>query len=73
MAETHKAYCVKDREMVEMNDPHEITMKNGRKAMQGTCPKCGTKVTRILGGGGTAAAGSAAGGAASGDGKAKSK
>ncbi len=55
MAETHSAYCVKDRKMVDMKDPHEITMKNGRKAMQGTCPDCGTKVTRIMGGGGAAA------------------
>ncbi len=55
MADTNMAYCVKDRKMVEMKDPHEITMKNGRKAMQGTCPTCGTKVTRIMGGGGTAA------------------
>lgn len=57
MADTHSAYCVKDRKMVEMKDPHEITMKNGRKAMQGTCPTCGTKVTRIMGGGGAAAGG----------------
>ncbi len=73
MAETHKAYCVKDREMVEMKDPHEITMKNGRKAMQGACPKCGTKVTRIMGGSGAATADSAAGGAASSASKAKTK
>jgi hypothetical protein len=47
-----QAYCVKDREMVDMKDPQQITLKNGRSAMQGTCPKCGTKVTRIGGGGG---------------------
>ena len=45
-----QAYCVKDRMMVEMKDPKQITLKNGRPAMQGTCPKCGTKVTRIGGG-----------------------
>jgi Domain of unknown function (DUF5679) len=44
-----QAYCVKDRKMVDMKDPKEITLKNGRKAMQGTCPECGTKVTRIGG------------------------
>lgn len=48
-----QAYCVKDRKMVDMKDPKEITLKNGRSAMQGTCPDCGTKVTRI--GGGSAA------------------
>ena len=45
-----QAYCVKDRKMVEMKDPKEITLKNGRSATQGTCPDCGTKVTRIGGG-----------------------
>lgn len=44
-----QAYCVKDRKMVEMKDPKEITLKNGRTAMQGVCPHCGTKVTRIGG------------------------
>ncbi len=42
-----QAYCVKDRKMVEMKNPREITLKNGRPAMQGECPHCGTKVTRI--------------------------
>lgn len=51
-----QAYCVKDREMVDMKDAKEITMKNGRPAMQGVCPKCGTKVTRISGGSAAAAA-----------------
>ncbi len=51
-----QAYCVKDREMVDMKDAKEITLKNGRPAMQGVCPKCGTKVTRI-GGGSSASAG----------------
>lgn len=44
-----QAYCVKDRKMVDMKDPKEITLKNGRSATQGTCPTCGTKVTRIGG------------------------
>lgn len=47
-----QAYCVKDRKMVDMNNAQQITLKNGRSAMQGTCPECGTKVTRIGGGGG---------------------
>ena len=55
-----QAYCVKDRKMVDMKDPQQITLKNGRSAMQGTCPDCGTKVTRIGGGGG--GAGGAGGG-----------
>ncbi|GFN39704.1 MAG: conserved hypothetical protein [Marine Group I thaumarchaeote] len=41
------AYCVKCRAKREIKDPKEITMKNGRPAVKGTCPKCGTKVFRI--------------------------
>ncbi|MEM0288023.1 MAG: DUF5679 domain-containing protein [Nitrososphaerota archaeon] len=44
-----EAYCVKCRAKVEIKDPKEVTMKNGRKALQGSCPKCGTKLFRILG------------------------
>jgi Zn finger protein HypA/HybF involved in hydrogenase expression len=25
-----------------------ITLKNGRSAIQGTCPRCGTKMTQIV-------------------------
>ena len=42
-----EAYCVKCKEKREMNDPHQIEMKNGKPAVQGTCPKCGTKMTKI--------------------------
>ena len=41
------AYCVKCREKREIKDPKEVTLKNGRPAVKGTCPKCGTKVFRI--------------------------
>jgi predicted RNA-binding Zn-ribbon protein involved in translation (DUF1610 family) len=40
-------YCVKDKEKVEMKNATKITMKNGKPATQGICPKCGTKVFRI--------------------------
>ncbi len=40
-------YCVKDKEKVEMKNATKITMKNGKPATQGVCPKCGTKVFRI--------------------------
>lgn len=42
-----KAYCVKDRKMVEVKNPKNVTLKNGRPAIQGVCPNCGTKVFRI--------------------------
>ncbi len=44
----YEAYCVKCRQKREF-EGHEVTLKNGRKAAQGTCPVCGTKVMRILG------------------------
>jgi hypothetical protein len=30
-----------------MNEPEQITMKNGRPATRGVCPECGTKMFRI--------------------------
>lgn len=41
--------CMKCREQVEIKDGKEVIMKNGMKALKGECPKCGTKVFRILG------------------------
>ena len=45
-----EAYCVKCRQKREMQNAEEVTMKNGRKAMQGKCGVCGTKLFRIMGG-----------------------
>lgn len=42
-------YCVKCKAKQEMKDAKEVTMKNGRKAMKGECPKCGTKMFKIGG------------------------
>jgi hypothetical protein len=42
-----EGYCVKERKKVEIKDPEQITMKNGRPAIQGTCPDCGTKIFKI--------------------------
>jgi hypothetical protein len=41
--------CMKCKGPVQIKDGKEVTMKNGMKAMKGCCPKCGTKVFRILG------------------------
>lgn len=43
------AYCVKCKTKKEMKDTKEVKMKNGRKAMKGRCPTCGTGMYRILG------------------------
>ena len=42
-----EAYCVKCKAKVEIKGAKKITMKNGKPATQGTCPKCSTKVFRI--------------------------
>ena len=44
-----EAYCVKCKAKQEMANAKEVTMKNGRKAMKGNCPKCGTGMYRITG------------------------
>ena len=42
------AYCFKCRTKREIRNPNPVTLKNGRKASQGTCPVCGTKISRIV-------------------------
>ena len=42
------AYCMKCREKREF-EGSLVTLKNGRPALQGTCPVCGTKLTKIMG------------------------
>ncbi|MCB8994324.1 MAG: hypothetical protein H6538_01815 [Bacteroidales bacterium] len=44
-----EGYCVKCKGKKEIKTPVEVTMKNGRKAMKGKCPTCGTGMFRILG------------------------
>ena len=51
-----EGYCVKDRKRVEMINPHPVTMVNGRPAIAGVCPHCGTKIFKISKAYGTAQA-----------------
>ena len=48
-----EAYCVKCKAKREMKDAKEVDMKGKggmkRSAMTGVCPKCGTKMFRIMG------------------------
>ena len=44
----YEGYCVKCREKREF-DGTEVELANGRRAAQGTCPTCGTKMNRMLG------------------------
>jgi len=43
-----KAYCVKCRKKVDMSGEKTVTLKSGRKAIQGKCPTCGTKIFRFI-------------------------
>ena len=43
-----EAYCMRCKKKVEIKDPKEVTTKNNRKALKGTCPKCGTKVMAFI-------------------------
>ena len=45
-----EGYCVKCKAKKEIIDGAEETMKNGRKAIKGKCPTCGTVMFKILGG-----------------------
>jgi hypothetical protein len=44
-----QGYCVKCRKKQEIQGAKEVTLKSGRPATKGTCPKCGTKMFRIGG------------------------
>jgi len=43
-----EAYCLKCRTKREISNPENVTLKNGRLAMSGTCPECSRKIFRIL-------------------------
>ena len=45
-----EGYCVKCKAKKEIADAVEELMKNGRKAIKGKCPTCGTVMFKILGG-----------------------
>jgi len=42
-----QAYCLKCRTQREMQNPQQVTMKNGKPATKGTCPVCSTQMYRI--------------------------
>jgi hypothetical protein len=56
-----EGYCVKCKAKKEIGEAVEVTTKNGRRAIKGKCPTCGTVMYKILGGKATAAAGASPG------------
>jgi hypothetical protein len=45
-----EGYCVKCKASKEIAETVDVVMKNGRKAIKGNCPVCGTVMFKILGG-----------------------
>lgn len=48
MDETLMAYCVKEKTQKPMKDAKEVTLKNGKRALQGVCSSCGTKMMKFV-------------------------
>lgn len=44
-----EAYCVKCRAKRQISGPRSVTLRNGKRAVQGSCPVCTTKLFRIGG------------------------
>jgi hypothetical protein len=42
-----EGYCVKERKKVPIQDAVQTVMKNGKPAIRGICPDCGSKIFRI--------------------------
>jgi len=42
-----EAYCVKCNAKKNIKKPENITTKNGKPAIVGVCPTCGTKLYRM--------------------------
>lgn len=45
-----EAYCVKCKQKRSMQGARKITTKNGRSALEGICPVCGTRLFRFIAG-----------------------
>jgi Zn finger protein HypA/HybF involved in hydrogenase expression len=45
-----EGYCVKCKAKKEIAEAVEEVMKNGRKAIKGKCPCCGSVMFKIIGG-----------------------
>ena len=41
------AYCLKEKRQMAMGGAHAVVLSNGRPAIAGICPSCGSKLVRI--------------------------
>ncbi len=44
----YEGFCVRCRKKVTIQNAAVVTLKNGRKAVKGTCPSCGGVVYRFI-------------------------
>ena len=42
-----EGYCMKCKAKKEMSEAEQTKMKNGKDAVKGKCPSCGTKMFKI--------------------------
>jgi hypothetical protein len=42
-----EGFCVKCKAKREIQNPTNVTLKNGKPAIKGTCPVCGTTIMII--------------------------
>ena len=47
-SDSSTGYCMKCTSRREIKDTKHITLKNGRPAMEGVCPECGTTMFKIV-------------------------
>ncbi len=43
-----EGYCVKCKAKKQIANEEKTTMKNGKPALKGTCPTCGTGMFKIM-------------------------
>jgi len=43
-----EGYCVKCKAKRKISNPQQVKMANGRPALKGVCPVCGTGMFKIL-------------------------
>jgi hypothetical protein len=43
-----EGYCMRERKHVRIKDPEHTVAKNGREAVRGTCPDCGSTIFRFV-------------------------
>lgn len=46
-SEAVTAFCLRQKKRVTLQNPEPVTLRNGRRALAGTCPECGARIVRM--------------------------